>query len=248
MKEQKIMRGNGVGSIKKRIIIADDHKLIRQGIINFLEADGNFTIMGEATNGEEAILLANEFKPDLIIMDLNMPKLDGIEAIREIKKTQPNTKIIALTAFTQNEALFPAINAGVDGYLLKDIMPDELISAIHTVLSGKPALHPEIARKLMSGISIQHEYMRKSEALTSREIEVLNLLAEGKSNDDIAEKLVISVLTVKTHVHKILTKLNMTKRVQAALFAASQPEIFGEEKHKKAVKDRLKSGDGTWLR
>jgi len=220
------------------ILIADDHKLTRQGIINFLEVQGDFEVKGEAANGEEAILLAKELKPDVILMDLNMPKINGIEAIREIKKSSPETKIIVLTVFTQNETVFPAINAGVDGYLLKDIMPDDLIIAIHSVLNGKPALHPEIVRKLMSGITTQNNHIKKAETLTTREHEVLNLLAEGKSNEDIANELIISVPTVKTHVHNILNKLNMTKRVQAALFAASQPDMFDEEKALESMKHK----------
>jgi NarL family two-component system response regulator LiaR len=215
---------------KISILIADDHKLVRQGIIDFLGAQGEFEVKGEAANGEEAILLTQKLKPDIVLMDLNMPKIDGIEAIHKIKKSSPDTKIIALTAFTQNETVFSAINAGVDGYLLKDIMPDELITAIHSVLNGKPALHPIIVRKIMTRVATKNNQIRKAEKLTKRENEVLNLLAEGKSNEDIAKALVISVLTVKTHVHNILNKLNMTKRVQAALFAASQPDIYyGEE-------------------
>ena len=213
------------------ILIADDHKLIRQGIISFLEVQGEFEVKGEAANGEEAIQLARKLKPDVILMDLNMPKMGGIEAIRKIKKSFPEIKIIALTVFTQNEKVFPAIDAGVDGYLLKDIMPDELITAIHSVLNGKPVLHPDIVRKIMLGITTKNEQIRKAESLTARENEVLNLLAEGKSNEDIAKALVISVLTVKTHVHNILNKLDMTKRVQAALFAASHADVFDEEKN-----------------
>ena len=223
------------------ILIADDHKLIRQGIINFLEVQGEFEVKGEAANGEEAILLTKKLKPDVILMDLNMPKINGIEAIREIKKSFPDIKIIVLTVFTQNETVFPAINAGVDGYLLKDIMPDELITAIHSVLNGKPAIHPEIVRKLMLGIATKNNQIKKAETLTTRENEVLNLLAEGKSNEDIAKALFISVLTVKTHVHNILNKLNMTKRVQAALFAASQPDIFDEEKNLEDMKHKNQS-------
>lgn len=214
---------------KISVLIADDHKLIRQGIINFLEAQGEFEIKGEAADGEEAIRLAKELKPDIILMDLKMPKVDGVEAVLKIKKSFPDIKIIVLTAFTQNEKVFPAINAGVDGYLLKDIMPDELVTAIHSVLNGKPALHPEIVRKIMLGFATKDNQIRKAEELTARENEVLSLLAEGKSNEDIAKALVISVLTVKTHVHNILNKLNMTKRVQAALFAAGKLDKFDEE-------------------
>ncbi|MDD5038226.1 MAG: response regulator transcription factor [Dehalococcoidales bacterium] len=227
---------------KISILIADDHKLIRQGIINFLQVQGEFEVKGEASNGEEVILLAKKLKPDVILMDLNMPKVDGIEATRQIKQSLPDIKIIVLTAFTQNEKVFPAINSGVDGYLLKDIMPDELIAAIHSVLNGKPALHPDIVRKMMLGMATKDDQIRKTEKLTAREIEVLNLLAEGKSNDDIAKALFISVLTVKTHVHNILNKMNMTKRVQAALFAASQPEILDSGKFSEDTEDKDSTG------
>ena len=224
------------------ILIVDDHKLIRQGLIDFLGVQGEFEVKGEAANGEEAILLTKKLKPDIILMDLNMPKINGIEAVREIKKLFPNIKIIVLTAFTQSEMVFPAINAGVDSYLLKDIMPEELITAIHSVLDGKPVLHPEIVRKLMLNVANQNNHVKKTDALTTRENEVLTLLAEGKSNEDIANALIISVLTVKTHVHNILNKLNMTKRVQAALFAASQPDILDEEKNSEDKKRKNRTG------
>jgi two-component system, NarL family, response regulator LiaR len=211
------------------ILIADDHKLIRQGIINFLEVHGEFEVKGEAENGEEAIKLADTLRPDIILMDINMPKKNGLEAIREIKKTLPEIKIIVLTVFTQAEMVLPAINAGVDGYLLKDIMPNDLIAAIHSVLEGKPALHPDIVKKLMLGLTTQNNQMKKMETLTTRENEIFNLLGEGKSNEEIANTLTISVLTVKTHVHNILSKMNMTSRVQAALFAANQQDVFKEE-------------------
>ncbi|MFC2038790.1 response regulator [Chloroflexota bacterium] len=211
------------------ILIADDHKLIRQGIINFLEVQDEFEVKGEAENGEDAVSVAKTTKPDVILMDLNMPKMDGIEAIREIKKSCPEIKIIVLSVFTQNDKVFPAINAGADGYLLKDIMPDELITAIHSVLDGKPAVHPEIVQKLMLSISTKDNNTDKIEELTSREKEVLQLIAVGKSNDEIGEELAISVQTAKTHVHNILTKLNMSKRIQAALFATNQSDILDEE-------------------
>jgi DNA-binding NarL/FixJ family response regulator len=208
-----------------KILIADDHKLVRQGLMDFLNTRGEFSIVGEAETGEEAVTMTIKTNPDLIIMDLNMPKMNGIEAIQEVKKVLPDTKIIVLSAFTQDEMVFPAIDAGADGYLLKDIKPDELVTAIHSVMAGKPSLHPEITKKLMMNISVKKK-VNKTETLTTRENEVLQLISDGKSNEEIANELSISILTVKTHVHNILAKLNVTKRVQAALFAASQPDIL----------------------
>jgi DNA-binding NarL/FixJ family response regulator len=211
-----------------KILLADDHKLIREGIKTYLQTRKEFEVMGEAENGEEAVSKALSLKPDVILMDINMPKMDGIQAISQIKKESPDTKIIVLTVFTQNEKVFPAINAGADGYLLKDVLPEDLTDAIHSVVNGKPAVHPEIVQKLMSGISTTPD-SGKLKSLTSRELEVLHLIAGGKSNEEIAHELVISVQTVKTHVHNIFTKLDVTKRVQAALFARNQSELFDEE-------------------
>ena len=210
------------------ILLADDHRLIREGIKTYLQTQKEFVIKGEAENGEEAVSKALDLKPDIILMDINMPKMDGIQAITQIKKELPETKIIVLTVFTQNEKVFPAINAGADGYLLKDILPEELLSAIHSVVNGKPAVHPEIVQKLMSGISTTPDNS-KLKSLTSRELEVLHLIAAGKSNEEIARELIISVQTVKTHVHNIFTKLDITKRVQAALFARNQADLFDDE-------------------
>lgn len=212
---------------KIRILIADDHKLVREGLKIYLRLQSEFEVIGEAADGQEAVKMASAIQPDVIIMDLNMPKMDGIRAINEIKKQNPNTRIIVLTVFTQNDMVMPAINAGADGYLLKDLQPEELISAIWSVVKGKPAIHPEIVKKLMMVVSTTDENDRLK-TLTPREHEVLQLVADGKSNDEIANELVISVLTVKTHVHNILTKLDMTKRVQAALFVKSQPDLFDE--------------------
>jgi DNA-binding NarL/FixJ family response regulator len=212
-----------------RIALADDHKLIRQGIKDFLETRDEYKVVGEAEDGKAAVIMVNEIKPDVVLMDLNMPKMDGIEAIRNIKSANPNIKIIVLTAFTQNDKVFQAIDAGADGYQLKDILPDELVSAIKTVVSGKPSMHPEIVQKLILGISSRNEQESKLDSLSTRELEVLQLIAEGKSNDEIAQELIISVLTVKTHVHNILSKLDMTKRVQVALFAKNQPEVYDRE-------------------
>jgi len=203
------------------VLIVDDHRVVRQGIISFLEVQDDVEVKGEAADGQEAVRLAEELKPDVILMDLLMPGVNGIEAIRQIKSFNPQTRIIVLTSFIQNDKVFPAIKAGADGYLLKDASPAELITAIKAVMEGKPALHPDIAQKLMYLLS-DRKKADTVEKLTQRETEVLGLIAEGMSNNEIANRLVISVRTVKTHVHNILRKLGMTQRVQAALYAANK--------------------------
>jgi len=218
-----------------RIIIVDDHKLIRQGIKDFLNTKNEFQVVGEAENGQTAIEMVNALAPNVVLMDLNMPGMDGIEAVRKIKKVNPETKIIVLTAFTQSDKIISSIDAGADGYQLKDIAPDELCSAILTVVEGKPSVHPEIIQKLMLGLSVKNERENKIDSLSPRELEVPQLIAEGKSNEEIANNLVLSILTVKTHVHNILLKLNMTKRIQAALFAKNQPELYDNEYYRKEL-------------
>jgi len=205
---------------KVGVLIVDDHKVVRQGIISFLEVQDDLEVRGEAADGEEAIKAVEELKPDVILMDLLMPTMDGIEAIHRIKSLRPSTRIIVLTSFAQNEKVFPAIEAGADGYLLKDTSPTDLIKAIEAVCAGKPALHPDIAQKLMLRVS-GHSKLDTEETLTTRETEVLGLIAEGLSNEGIASRLFISVTTVKTHVHNILRKLGMTHRVQAALYTVN---------------------------
>jgi len=209
------------------ILIVDDHPIVRQGIMSFLAADDELEIKGEAGNGEEAIELAEKLVPDVVIMDIVMPGMDGIEALQQIKRSRPNTRIIIFTSFAQDDKVLPAIRAGADGYLLKGIPPAELVDAIKSVCDGEAALHPDIARKLMLHISDRAK-IDTEETLTPREIEILELIAKGLSNNEIAKRLIISNRTVKTHVSNILHKLNMTHRVQAALYVATknlpQPE------------------------
>ena len=209
------------------ILIVDDHPIVRQGIMSFLASEDELEIKGEAGNGEEAIELAEKLVPDVVIMDIVMPGMDGIEALQQIKRSRPNTRIIIFTSFAQDDKVLPAIRAGADGYLLKGIPPAELVDAIKSVCDGEAALHPDIARKLMLHISDRAK-IDTEETLTPREIEILELIAKGLSNNEIAKRLIISNRTVKTHVSNILHKLNMTHRVQAALYVANknlpQPE------------------------
>jgi len=209
------------------VLIADDHPVVRQGIMNFIEVQGELEVRGMASNGEEAIKAVEKLHPDVVLMDLVMPGMDGIEAIRHIKSLSPNTRIIVMTSFAQDSKVFPAIEARADGYLLKDISPGDLVGAIKSVHAGVTVIHPDIAKKLM--LSFTNRGIKTSvDTLTPRETEVLRLIASGLSNEEIAERLFISDKTVKTHVSKVLHKLNLTTRTQAALYAINrnilQPE------------------------
>lgn len=203
------------------VLIVDDHKIVRQGIISFLEVQDQLEVKGEAANGEEAVKAVQELKPDVVLMDLVMPGMDGIEAIRQIKRSIPNTRIIVLTSFAENDKVFAAIEAGVDGYLLKDTSPTELVKAIESAYAGHPTLHPEIAQKLMLRVS-NRSSLYETETLTPRETEILALLAKGLANKAIAKRLLISIPTVKTHVHNIMHKIGLTNRIQAALYATDK--------------------------
>jgi NarL family two-component system response regulator LiaR len=203
------------------VLVVDDHPMVRQGIIDFLEIHSDLKVKGTAKNGEEAIAQVEQLQPDVVLMDLMMPGMDGIEAIRQIKSSRRETKIIVLTSFFQDDKVFPAIKAGADGYLLKDVLPNDLVSAIRQVYSGKSVLHPDIAQKLMHNFSGRNR-SGAGEELTPRENEVLELIAAGLSNEEIANKLIISDKTVKTHVSNILHKLNLSHRIQAALYVLNR--------------------------
>ena len=211
------------------ILIVDDHKVVRQGVVSFLELQDQLEVKGEAANGEEAVRAVEELKPDVVLMDLAMPGMGGIEAIRRIKSSSPHARIIVFTSFTENDKVFPAIELGVDGYLLKDTSPADLVKAIESAYAGHPTIHPDIAEKLMLSYSSRNS-PNSPETLTPREAEVLELIAKGLPNEGIAERLFISVATVKTHVHSILHKLGMTNRIQAALYAADKGLPHSERK------------------
>jgi len=203
-------------------LIVDDHAIVRKGIRALLsEADG-FEVVGEASNGQEAVQRAEESSPDVILMDLLMPGMDGIEATHQITSRQPKTRILVLTSFAADNKVFPAIKAGAAGYLLKDSSPDELVRAIRQVHRGEPSLHPTIARRLLQEISRPVELQPAPEALTAREMEVLRLLAQGLSNQEIADRIAVSEPTVRAHVSRILGKLHVTSRTQAALYAVRE--------------------------
>jgi two-component system, NarL family, response regulator LiaR len=205
-----------------RVMVVDDHAIIRKGIRAMLELVPDIELVGEAANGLEAIQQDKVLTPDVILMDLVMPEIDGIEAIRRIKLQRPEARILVLTTFAGEEMVFPAIKAGALGYHLKDSSPDALIDAIRQVRRGEASLHPVIARKVLHELSSPSERPLTPDPLTPRELQVLNLLAQGYENREIAEKLVISEATARTHVSNIISKLHLANRIQAALYALKE--------------------------
>lgn len=203
-----------------KILIADDHHVVRRGLVFFLRTQEQFKVVGEAGNGKEAVELARTLNPDIILMDLIMPEMDGIEATKIIKKESPTIKIMMLTSFSDQEHVIPAIEAGASGYQLKDIEPDELVKSIKRIIDGESQLHPKATSLVLKHLSSNNRQERKPfDELTRREREVLKEIASGKSNKEIAASLYITEKTVKTHVSNILAKLEVADRTQAALYA-----------------------------
>jgi NarL family two-component system response regulator LiaR len=209
-------------TVKKKIIrvlIADDHPIIRDSLRTLISTEADLKLAGEAVNGDEAVKKALELKPDVILMDLVMPVKDGLQAISEIKRTQPDVSILVLTSFSDEDKVFPAIRAGALGYLLKDSAPHELLKAIHDVYRGEASLHPSIALQLIREINRPSNLPPVENPLSEREVEILKLVAQGLTNQEIAQKLSRSEWTVRTHVRNILGKLHLANRTQATLFA-----------------------------
>ena len=202
-----------------RVLIVDDHAIVRKGIYALFKQVEDIEVVGEAGDGDEAIELARLHDPDVVIMDLVMPGMDGITAISEIKSTQPEVRILALTSFATDDKVFPAIKAGALGYLLKESDPEDLVRSIRQVNRGEPSLHPNIARKVLQELSQTSTGKPTPDPLTEREVQVLALVAKGMSNQEIAENLVVEEVTVRTHVSHILSKLHLANRVQATLYA-----------------------------
>jgi DNA-binding NarL/FixJ family response regulator len=205
-----------------RILIVDDHAVVRQGLITFLELQDEIEVVGEASNGKEAIQKVQELEPDVVLMDLVMPVMDGLTAIKAIKQMRPSTEVIALTSFADDEKVFTAIRSGATGYLLKDVQPNDLVKAVLAADRGEVQLHPEVAKLLMHEVVAPAKEVDSLDDLTEREREVLGLLGLGMSNKEIAYKISVSEKTVKAHVSSILNKLNLPGRTHAALYASKR--------------------------
>jgi NarL family two-component system response regulator LiaR len=205
-----------------RILLADDHAIVRAGIEALLGTEEGMVVVGTAANGEEAVAGAARLKPDLVLLDLQMPKKSGIEAIAEIKERDPQAHILVLTSFSDDDKVFAAIKAGALGYILKDAAPHELLTAIRNVQEGKPSLDPAIALKVIQELNKPSKLPPTEEPLTEREVVILQLVARGLSNQQIADELVISERTARTHISNILAKLHLANRTQAALYALRQ--------------------------
>jgi NarL family two-component system response regulator LiaR len=201
------------------VLIADDHAVVREGLRTLINTEPGMKVVGEAADGVEAVQKAISLQPDVILLDMVMPHKDGLAAIQEIKQHQPQAHILVLTSFADDDKVFPAIKAGALGYLLKNASPQRLLKAIRDVHQGEPSLSPAIAKKLMLEMQRPPELPPTKEPLTERELDVLHLIAQGLSNQDIASQLVIGEGTVRTHVSNILAKLHLANRTQAALYA-----------------------------
>jgi NarL family two-component system response regulator LiaR len=202
-----------------RVLVADDHAIVRKGICALLATEPDIEVVAEACDGRDAIAQAQRVHPDVILMDLVMPDMDGLEATRHLTSCQPKARTLVLTSFHEDDKVFPAIEAGALGYLLKDSGPAELVQAIRQVHRGESSVHPSIARKLLRELSRPPGEVPQSETLTERELQVLRLVAQGQSNREISDLLTISEATVRTHVSNILSKLDLCSRTQAALYA-----------------------------
>jgi NarL family two-component system response regulator LiaR len=199
-----------------RVLVVDDHAVVREGLRTFLSLQDGIEVVGEAGDGREAIAAAQRLRPDVVLMDLVMPRVDGVQAMRELRDHVPGARVIVLTSFLEDDRLLPAIRAGAAGYLLKNVEPSELARAVRTADAGKALIDPAVAARLVDALASDH---RPEQPLTSREQDVLDLLARGYANKRIARELGIAEKTVKTHVSHVLAKLGVSDRTQAALYA-----------------------------
>lgn len=217
---------------KISILLAENHVVVRESIRQFLEREANFEVVGEAGDGEEAVRMVSQLKPDVIVMDISMPRLNGIEATKQIKALQPSAVVLILTAYDYEQYIFPLLEAGAAGYLLKDVSSRELISAIQTVYRGEAVLHPAIARKVMERLrqpKVEPTGERASDLLTERETSILKMAAKGMSNSDIAQELHLSVRTIESHLGNIFNKLGVGSRTEAVIQAMKRGWFTLEE-------------------
>ncbi len=204
------------------VLIVDDHPVVREGMHGLITSEPGLEVVGEAADGIEALEKARALQPDVVLLDLVMPRKGGLEVIDEIKQNNPEVRILILTSFAEDDKVFPAIKSGAQGYLLKDTPPNMLLQAIHDVYEGRSSLHPTIAHKLIQEINQPPDLPPTAEPLTKREVETLKLVAQGLSNQGIAAKLGIGETTVRVHVSSILGKLHLANRTQAALYAIQE--------------------------
>ncbi|MEZ4727419.1 MAG: response regulator transcription factor [Caldilineaceae bacterium] len=202
-----------------RVLIADDHAIVRRGLRTLIASQSDMEVVGEAANGVEAVLQTRTTQPDLVLMDMVMPRQDGAAAIREIKKEHPLVRILVLTSFAEDDKIFPAIKSGALGYLLKDTDTDQLLQAIRDVSDGKSSLDPNVALRVIRELNHVSNLPPTADPLTERELEVLQLVAQGLTNSEIAERLALGERTVGNHISSILSKLHLANRTQAALYA-----------------------------
>ena len=202
------------------ILIVDDHEVVRKGVRSYLETLPDFRVVGEASSGEKGIEMVTELIPDIVLLDLIMPGMDGVETTRQIKKISPRTQVVVLTSYHEDVHIFPALKAGAISYILKDMKMEKLVDALHRAVRGEVTLHPRVAARVLQNIRGEHdEGQPLFTDLTEREHDVLKLIANGMTNSQIAEKLVISENTVKGHVSNILSKLHVADRTQVAVYA-----------------------------
>ncbi|MBE3554226.1 MAG: response regulator transcription factor [Thermicanus sp.] len=207
------------GEYPIKVLLVDDHEMVRIGLSAMLSTEEGIEVVGEASTGEEGVRLAKEYKPDVVLMDLVMDGMDGIEATRRILDDLPACKVIVLTSYVDEEKIYPAIEAGAFSYLLKTSRASEIAKAIHEAMQGKPVLEPQVAAKLVNRFRGIHHEQELHKQLTDREMEVLRLIAKGRSNQEVADELSIGIKTVKYHVTNILSKLQVEDRTQAAIYA-----------------------------
>jgi len=202
------------------VLLVDDHAMVRQGVRTFLETQADLSVVGEAGSGKEAVELAAQHVPDVVLMDLIMPDMDGVEATRQVKQVSPRSQVVVLTSYHEDEHIFPALKAGALSYVLKDLSAEELAAAVRKAAAGEAVLHPRVAARVIKEMQgLRTDKVNPFTELSERELEVLKLIADGMSNAEMAAKLVLSEKTIKGHVSNILSKLHLVDRTQAAVYA-----------------------------